>query len=468
MCTTLMTPAQWAQSEFARAELGDRRRTQRLVKIASGLAQSPGGTLPQAFPAWKELKAAYRFLSQPRASYERILTPHWERTRAACREPGEYLLIEDTSELDYTGHPAGEDLGFIGDGRGRGLLLHSTLAVRVEGWTPELEPEGVVLGLLGQQCWTRWGPPGKRRWETWRQRVSRPRESQRWAQVLAEVGKPPAGCRWIFLADREADFYEPIERCQRHGWDFIIRAYRDRALVDQTAHLKAAVAQAPVRGRMRVALRARPGQAARTATVEVRTGTVRVKGPERRGGALPELTFHVVAVREVGAPADVEPLHWLLLTSLCCRTWAAVQRVVGRYAARWWVEEYHKALKTGAGVEDSQLERAYRLESLVAVLAVVAVRLLNAKWLARARPDEPVDATVFGPAALALLAVRFEKPLGGWTHRSVLVAVARLGGFLARRHDGLPGWQTIWRGWQRLMWMAQGVELLQRKGKRCG
>jgi hypothetical protein len=466
--STLLPPAQWAQTEFALAELGDRRRTQRLVKMATALAQSPGGTLPQAFPEWKELKGAYRFLSQPQASYERILAPHWAQTRRACQESGEYLLLEDTTELDYTGHGATQDLGFIGDGRGRGLLLHSTLAVRVEAWTLEQRPEGTVLGLLGQECWTRQGPPGKKRRETWRQRVSRPRESQRWARVLEAVGGPPAGSQWIFITDREADFYEPVERCQRHRVDFIIRGYRDRALVDQTEHLQAAVAQAPVRGTMTVALRARPGQAARTATVEVRTATVRAQGPERRGGPLPALTLHVVEVREVAAPAGAEPLHWLLLTSLPCTHWAAVRRIVGRYAARWWVEEYHKALKTGVGVEDSQLERAYRLESLVAVLAVVAVRLLNAKWLARGRPDEPVDEAVFGPEALAILAVRFGRPSSGWTHRSVLVAVARLGGFLARRHDGQPGWQTIWRGWQRLMWMCQGVETLQQKGRRCG
>ena len=135
-------------------------------------------------------------------------------------------------------------------------------------------------------------------------------------------------------------------------------------------------------------------------------------------------------------------------------------RIVARYATRWWVEEYHKALKSGTKVEESQLEHGYRLESLVAVLAMVAVRLLNAKWLARARADEAVDAAVFGPSALAILAAWPGPPKNGWTHRSVLVAVARLGGFLARRHDGLPGWETIWRGWQRLMWMCQGLEIL--------
>ena len=158
MNTTLMAPAEWAQMEFASAKLGDQRRTKRLVTVARQLASSPGGTLPQAFSEWDQLKAAYRFLSQGGVSYEEISRPHWERTRASCQEPGEYLLIEDTTELDYTNHPMTEDLGSIGNGRGRGLLLHSTLAVRVEAWDLNQRPEGIVLGLFGQQCWRRRGP----------------------------------------------------------------------------------------------------------------------------------------------------------------------------------------------------------------------------------------------------------------------------------------------------------------------
>lgn len=96
----------------------------------------------------------------------------------------------------------------------------------------------------------------------------------------------------------------------------------------------------------------------------------------------------MVEVREVHPPEGVaEPLHWILLTSLPCGTLAQARRIVGRYAARWRIEEYHKAIKTGTGVEDSQLERAYRLEVLMAVLSVVAVRLLSTKLLVRSRPD---------------------------------------------------------------------------------
>ena len=162
------------------------------------------------------------------------------------------------------------------------------------------------------------------------------------------------------------------------------------------------------------------------------------------------------------APAGVkEPLHWMLLSSLACATWAQAQRVVGYYTARWWIEEYHKALKSGAGVEQSQLQQADRLAALIAVLAVVAVRLLSTKLLARARPESLEAASSFGPELLALLAKKLGQPKGGWTNRNLLRSVARLGGFIGRKHDGEPGWQTIWRGWQRLMWMSAGVALME-------
>lgn len=458
--TNLLAPAQWAQKEFAFVQLGDKRLTQRLVRIGTGLAQHPGGTLPRVFPEMKELKAAYRFFSQPKVTPGQIQGPHWEQTRASCRQAGEYLLVEDTSELDYSGHGGCEDLGPIGNGGGRGMLLHSTLAVRVEGWDLVGRPEGTVMGLLSQRCWRRTGP-AKRNRETWKERIQRPRESQRWAAVLEELEAPPGHSQWVFLADREADFYEPIERCQRRAVDFIIRSYRDRRVAEPAGYLKEALALLPHRGEMEVELRSRPAQGARCVRVQIHSGTVCFRGPERPDGDRPDFTTNVVEVKETDPPPGVEPLHWVLLTSLPCEQWTQVQRIVGRYTARWWIEEYHKALKSGVGAEESQLQHADRIEALVAVLALVAVRLLNAKWLARSRAEQPVDPEVFGPEALKLLAARFGQPVGGWTNRNTLVAVARLGGFLARKNDGLPGWQTIWRGWQRLRWMCEGLQSLQ-------
>ncbi len=459
MIDSLLSPAQWAQHEFGIAQLGDSRRNKRLVNIAQHLAASPGGTLPQAFPHWDELKGAYRFFESSGATFEKVIAPHLERTRQACRQPGEYLLIEDTTSLDFSQHRKTEDLGVIGDGGGRGFDLHSALALRVEGWTSEHRPLGTLVGLFDQQCRTpRPAPKGERRVEL----LKRPRKSLLWAAGIKSAGRPPEGSQWIYLADRESDCYEPLEICHLHGIDFVVRSLHDRCLDGGCEHLSQALAQAPGLGQSTVEIRARPGQSARTATVEMRSVRVDFRGPWRPAGQQSPLKdVGVVEVIEVNAPQGVsQPLHWILLTSLPCATLEQTLRVAGRYTARWWIEEYHKALKSGTGVEGSQLEKAYRLEPLIAVLALVAVRLLSTKMLARSRPESQEAAESFGPQVLGILEKKMGRPKDGWTNKNVIVSIARLGGFIGRKSDGLPGWQTIWRGWQRLMWMVEAVSLI--------
>jgi len=237
MRTTLQPAGQWAQEEFAFANLGDPRLNKRLVNVATNLAANPGGTLPQAFGEWAELKAAYRFFDNQSVDFKKVLQPHLERTRLACREPGEYLMIEDSSTLDFSRHRRTRDLGVIGDGQGRGFELHSALAVRVEAWTLEQRPEGQLIGLFDQQCRRpRPAPNGESR----RKRLERPRKSSWWAEIFRRIDRPPSGCRWIYLADRESDFYEPIQICQQAGVDFVIRGFQDRRLAEEAGKLRQA------------------------------------------------------------------------------------------------------------------------------------------------------------------------------------------------------------------------------------
>jgi hypothetical protein len=169
---------------------------------------------------------------------------------AHCREPGEYLIIEDTSLLDYSYSEAALELGTIGDGSQRGFELHSAMAVRVEQWTLEQRPEGIVVGLLGQQCDC---PRPRRKGETEAQRWQRVRKSRRWSAALKAAGPPPAGCQWIYVADRESDFYEPIQTCQQLSIDFIIRSRCDRRLADEAGYLCAAAESLPHQVRTRFA-----------------------------------------------------------------------------------------------------------------------------------------------------------------------------------------------------------------------
>jgi hypothetical protein len=193
--------------------------------------------------------------------------------------------------------------------------------------------------------------------------------------------------------------------------------------------------------------------------LEVRARAVTVKAPRRPGKKLPPFDLNVVELREHNPPADTAPLLWVLSTSWPCQTLAQCHAVAQAYSARWLIEEYHKALKTGTGIEKSQLGTARRIQALLGILALVAVRLLKLKMLARSAPEQELDPDELGEEALAVLAAQYGVPKGGWTYRSTLTAIARLGGFLARRGDGDPGWLTIWRGWRRLVPLCEGYSL---------
>ena len=166
--------------------------------------------------------------------------------------------------------------------------------------------------------------------------------------------------------------------------------------------------------------------------------------------------MNVVEVREVGAPAGVEPIVWVLLTDLPCETFAQARRAIALYEQRWIIEEYHKALKTGTRIEDAQLETGRQVQALFGVLALVAVRLLELKFLAR-EPGAALPAEFAHPDVLLILELKTGKPRTGWDAGSVLYAMAKLGGHL--KHNGPPGWQTIWAGLQTLRLLIEGLRM---------
>lgn len=223
MHSEVLDVRQWAESEFHGAELGDVRRTRRLVRLAEKIALVPGRSLPEAAGGWADLKAAYRLMDSDSVSFEQVIAPHWRRTRAACLAGGEFLIVEDTTAVSFNGREAAEGLGPLGEGGGTGLWLHSALALRIERWTAGGEPEVTVEGLLGQKPWAR--PAQSVSDEKW-QRIWRARESERWAEVLDQVGRPGERCRWTYIADRESDIFRVFAFCRMRNVDWIVRAGR--------------------------------------------------------------------------------------------------------------------------------------------------------------------------------------------------------------------------------------------------
>jgi hypothetical protein len=292
--------------------------------------------------------------------------------------------------------------------------------------------------------------------------MSRERESQRWASVFSNAGPPPT-VRWTYVADRESDIHDVFATCHNNRVDLIVRAYQKRKVADDHSTVFQAVAKSLLQGKYELDIRARAGKPARRAKIEVRATAVTLHSSWRPGGRSPSSNVNVVEAREINPPAGVEPIHWVLLTNWPVDSFDKSLRVIKAYTLRWLIEEYHKALKTGAQVEQTQLSTAERIRGLLGVLSIVAVRLLTAKLLAETEPDIEVNPTDVGPEILAILEAKLGKPENGWTHGNVFKSIARFGGFLARKSDGNPGWLTIWRGWHDLNLMALGYSFAEER-----
>jgi hypothetical protein len=454
--TTLLDPAAWAAASFRRAALGDARRARRLVATATALAAAPAASLPAALGDPAALKATYRLLHAEAVTIEALTAPVRAQTLAAARTAPVVLLVQDTTELDYTHHPATTDLGPIGDGRGRGYLLQSVLAVApASGPTPRR-----LLGLAHLEPFLR--VPAPRRGERCSERRARPRESDVWARAAAAIGAPTPGTIWVHVGDRGADVFAFLTACRAARADFLVRAVQDRrALADDgtaTRVLTAARALPAAPERRSLALPARPGQPARTAEVAVASAPLTIQPPADVRDAQP-IPGWVVRVWEPAPPAEIgTPVEWVLLTSVPVPDAAAAWDRVAWYRDRWLVEEYHACLKTGCRLEASQLRDKDALWRLLGLRAPLAVRLLALREAVRAAPDYPAPAVV--PAAVvAVVAAKTGQPAAGMTARTCWRLVARLGGHQGRTHDGEPGWQTVWRGWRYVHTLLEGAHL---------
>ena len=462
----------WAEEQFGRCQLGDKRRTERLMKMAADIANNPSGSFPEQMETWGDLKAAYRLFDQEDVTFESVATPHWENTRRCA--PGRYLVIGDTTELDFGAHREIEGLGPTGNGSGLGFLLHNALLVEAETKS--------VVGLAGQTIHYRQPTPKKKKKKKKKENASskrkkKNRESEVWGKVIDQIGPAPEGAQFIHVFDRGADNIEVFCHLRQQRCDWVIRVSRMQRNIDtptgESIPLREYLPTLPVAGTYELELPARRGQASRTAKLEVRFGPLSIPMPRHKSPYIKSLNpqpiaMHVVHVREVDAPPGVKPIEWVLYTSLPVATFEDAWQVIEYYEARWMVEELHKAMKSGCGMKMRQLKTAARLEPMVALMSVEAVRLLQLKTLAQREPNRPAR-TVIPPLWLKMLQLARKnlRRVHDLTIREFYRELAKLGGFLGRTGDGEPGWITIWRGWEKLHTLIRGAELAA-KLKKCG
>ncbi len=324
--------------------------------------------------------------------------------------------------------------------------------------------DGLPLGLLHQHVWMR--PPEQRGQRKGRRhKETADKESQRWLDTeQACVAALPPARAVVFIADREADFYDYFALPRRPGQAVLVRAKLRRRVAASKELLGVAVQQGPVRGRLTIAVPRTDGQPGRRATLAVRYGTFALLPPSThpRRKQLQPLPLQAVLVEEVDPPPGVQPLRWLLLTTLPVASLEEAARVVRWYTYRWRIERYHFVLKSGCRLEELQLETAARLRRALALYALVAARLLHLTYRARQEPEVACEPSV-SREEWEVLWRRFNPgeplPAEPPSLRQAVRWIARLGGFLDRKGDGEPGAKVLWRGLRKLRDMVTGFRL---------
>jgi hypothetical protein len=431
----------WAMEEFGGADMGDARLSKRLVKLADRLGKAPSSSIPEACKGRAETQAAYRLFDQARAEkrglgWEDVLKPHMARAEARMAEHPVVLCLQDTTELDFNGQ-AIDGLGPLSYEAQRGMYLHPTYAV-----TPERLPLGIV------DAWM-WARPldilESRRWIEGYERV-------------AERAVQRSATRLVYVADREADLLELMQRAQALGYpaDYLLRAQHNRCLPQGGKLWPAVLAEAPL-GEIEFTLPERSNRPARLVrqTLYARTEPL----PDGQGSLMP---VTCLIARETDAPEGQKALEWRLLTNRRVSTLEEGAQLIDWYRCRWEIETLFHVLKNACRVEALQLGQIEKLELALSIYLVVAWRQAYLVRLGRTHPDLPAD-VVFDPLEWQAAWILAEKPPPKKTPalREVIRRIAMLGGFLARKGDGEPGVKSLWKGFEKLNSFARGIEQMR-------
>jgi Transposase DNA-binding len=340
----------FGERNFGQCELGDKRRTKRLVRIADQMVHRPGGSLPEKINSPSDLKAMYRLLDNPSVTHQAILESHKRHLFDSLlpSQPEFTLLISDATELEYTKRASlADDLGQIGNGFRRGYIAQNVLAV-----DPKTRK---TLGLANQVLHRR---PQVKKGETRTERQNRDsRESMLWLKATSGL---PADRKLVDVCDRGADTTEFIEHESRSGRTFLIRSSQNRNCFaghfqtdaddgkklhdharkqpslgtwDLEVTCKSEFKSKGRKGKKRAVVRRK-----RTATMAVSATPVSLKPSKAKSAAT--LEMWIVRVWEVNPPRGQERLEWFLMTNHPVATFKDAWQVAGWYETRWVIEVY--------------------------------------------------------------------------------------------------------------------------------
>lgn len=440
----------WIENQWGQAMLGDARRNSRAIKLAEDLLNKPSASFPEQCSNWGSLKAAYRFFNEKDVSFEALQQPHRSQVIEQARRPGITLFIQDGSEIDYTSHDV--ELGPIGNHRGHGFCLHTTLAVHLE------EDSKNILGIAHQILWER---PQVKDKETRTQRCARFNEADVWGNSVKAIGTHTDESLWVNIGDRGADIFEFLEICHSNNHQAVIRMIQNRKILAEGREGKALefVRQQSSKGSFELTRRGRDGMPAVTHQLQICWVDVEIQPPKYMGQSKKGICGTYIRVWET----KEEGLEWILFSSLPVENFEQAHEKVKWYSMRWMIEEYHKCLKTGCGVENRNFQTGRALQAVIGMFGIIAAKLLELKYIIK-NEGMQLAKNIIPDELMGIISRRYKLEISKMTLKDFWRSVAKLGGFLGRKSDGEPGWQTLWKGWVKLLTMQEALADFQKCG----
>jgi hypothetical protein len=149
-----LNTAEWAQLIFGNTDLGDPRRTKRLTKLATSMAQNAGESVVKASGDPASIEAAYRFIRNDNIVPETIAEAGFNQACEISKQCTDVLAIQDTTGISFKHSSLCDDLGSVSSAntgckspKGRSLFVHSTLLLDANNEQ--------TIGLANQKYWFR-------------------------------------------------------------------------------------------------------------------------------------------------------------------------------------------------------------------------------------------------------------------------------------------------------------------------
>ncbi len=381
------------------------------------------------------MKAFYRFLDSDSIHHDNLMSSHYDSTKSEILDKKIILAVQDATTI--TLNKKEEIEGFYSVGATNGLVVQNTIAVDPSNNSPKF------LGIIDQYLHHR-KPKSKR--------LEKDREIFLWFRGIHAIKEQKREI--IHVMDRGADASIIINEARKYEHNFIIRAKQSRPIITTNSEciIDFARSLSPL-GKIKTYVRKNNKE--QLLKFKICSSLVELPVPKYSTN-IGKTKCNMVFIEEI--TKDENPLNWILLTSLEINSLNSAMKVVDYYKCRWIIEEFHKCMKTGFKLEETQLRTLKRIETLIAFVSISSIKLLEFRDLARSKSKNNAI-KYLDKEDLEIIKAKFKLKDTNITISQFLIYIARMGGFLARKSDGNPGWITIWRGFKEFIKIKEGYEL---------